>query len=138
MQIILNKVLTGIVVWQISLYTLYKFTYLHNRLRRKALHLIRCYLCVELVSSRYSFTHSHAYAIFQSSPQCTNQYHVWRKNTMCNLFCSSLHTHSNDVVSLLRANAENVSLPGDLFEIQMHLVSLEIRHLHSHFASGIP
>ena len=122
----------------LSLYTLYKFTYLHNRLRRKALHLIHSYLCVELVSSRYSLTHSHAYAIFQNSPQCTNQHHTWCKNTMCNLFCSSLPTHGNDVVSLLRANAENVSLPGDLFEIHMHSVSLEIRHLHTHFACGIP
>jgi hypothetical protein len=41
----------------LSLYTLYKFTYLHNRLRRKALHLIHSYLCVELVSSRYSHIH---------------------------------------------------------------------------------
>ena len=69
MQIILNKVLTGIVVWQMSdVILIHKFTYSHNRLRRKALHLIRCYLCVELVSSQYSFTHSHAYAIFQNSP----------------------------------------------------------------------
>ena len=60
----------------------------------------------------HSFTHSLAYAIFQNSPRCTNQHHTLRKNTVCCLFCSSLHTHGNDVVSLLRANAGNVSLPG--------------------------
>ena len=67
---------------------------------RKAVHLIHCYLFVELGSSHYSFTHSHAYAVFQNSPRCTNQLHICSRNTGCSLFCSSLHTHSNDVVSL--------------------------------------
>jgi hypothetical protein len=102
----------------------------------QAVHLIYCYLWVDLGSSRYSFTHSLAYAIFQNSLRCTNQHHTSHKNTMCSLFCSSLHTHGNDVAFPLRANAGNVSLPGDLFGIQMDSVSLEIRHLQSHFFMG--
>jgi len=85
----------------------------------------------------HSFTHSLVYAIFENSPRCTNQHHTLHKNTVCSLFCFSLHTHGNDVVSLLRTNAGNVLLPGELFGIQMDSVSLELPHLKSHFAHGI-
>jgi hypothetical protein len=50
---------------------------------------------------------------------------------------SSLHIHGNIVVNLLRANAGNVLLQGDLVGMQMVLVSLEIRQLQSHFANQI-
>ena len=145
MHIILNKVLTSIFVWQMSDVILIHYLQIHLFTKQATKEwffgrlyiFIHCYLCVELGSSRYSFTHSQAYAIFQNGPRCTNRHHTQRKNTVCSLFCSSQHTHGNDV-SLLRANAGNVSLPGDLFGIQMDLVSLQIRHLQSHFAHCIP
>ena len=203
MYIILNKVLTGIVVWQmsdvilihyllhccladewcypytlftallfgrwvmLSLYTVYcivvwqmsdvilihyllhccladEWCYPYTLFTSSLIHTIGyegrlyiLYTVIFVLSFLAHYIHSHTYVIFQNSPRCTSQYHTWRKNTVCSLFCASLHTHGNDVVSLFRANAENVSLPGDLFEIQMDLVSLEICHLHSHFACGI-
>ena len=97
----------------------------------QAVHHIHCYLWVDFGSSCYSFTHSLTYAI---CPRCTNQRHTSHKNTVCSLFCSSLYTH-DDVAFLLRANAGNVSLPGNLFRIQMDSVSLDICHVQVTFCS---
>ena len=52
----------------------------------QTVHLTHFYLWVHLGSSRYTFTHSLAYAIFQNSPRCTNQRHISRKNTVCSLY----------------------------------------------------
>ena len=123
----------------LSLYTIYKFTYSQNRLRRNVfgrLYILYTVIFVLSLVVHVIHSHIHAYAIFQNSPQCTNQHHTSCKNTVCSLFCSSLHTHGNDV-SLLRANAGNASLPVDLFGIQMDSVSLKIHHLQSHFVHGI-
>jgi hypothetical protein len=99
----------------------------------QAVHLIHCYLWVDLGSSRYSFTHSLAYAIFQNSSRCTNQHHTSHKNTMCSLFCSSLDTHGYDVTFLLRVNAGNVSLPADLFFMTPQgEISWQYKHISFH------
>ena len=80
----------------LPLYTIYKFTYLQNRLQRngfwQAVHLIHGYLWVDLVSSCYSFTHSRVYAIFQNRPRCTNQHHTSRKNSVLPLLFFIVHT----------------------------------------------
>ena len=104
----------------VSLYTIYRIGY-EGMVFLRAVH---------------SFTHSLAYAIFQNSPQCTNQHYTLCKNTVCSLFCSLYYTHGNNIVSLLRASAGNVSLPGNLFGIQMDSVSLELPHLKSRFLMG--
>jgi len=124
------------------LYTIYKLTYLQNRLQRNCfsfgrLYILQCYLWVYLGSSHNSLTHTftHVCHLSKQSTMHKRTSHS-HKNTLCSHFSSSVYTHGNDVF-LLRASAGNVSLPGDLFGIQTDSASLEIRHLQSHFAYGI-
>jgi len=60
-------------------------------------------------------THSHIHVCMPSfkTDHDAQTNTTLRAKTVYSLFCSSLYTHSNDVVFLLRANAGNVSLPGD-------------------------
>ena len=145
MHIILNKVLTSIVVWQMSDVILIHYLQIHlfTQQATKEWFFGRLYILATVIfvlNLGAHATHSHIHTrmpSFKTVHDAQTNITLGAK-IVCSLFCSSLHTHGNDVVSLLRANAGNVSLPGDLFGIQMDSVSLQICHLQSHFARWIP